>query len=598
MGTSIGAELNEIESQTKAKTTTSDQVESQSDAIAAEPVVSRGISASALLAGGSRGVDRLSDWLNPILVKESRQALSSRLFMITFMTILLLCWLISVIGSVLAGERVEFLPMAPLFFVIYVCVLFIALFIVVPYNAFWSLLSERQEATFDVLNITTLSARRIVYGKLSNAFVQILIYLTVVSPFVAFTSLLQGFRLFNVSLILFCGIFASIALSCVGVMFSTLAKNRVFQAFVSVGFIGALFIAAGSLAFAFGGPDGHVLMSAATVPIVEQGTVREVCIGVGVFVLFMLLYSWIAVEVAVSRITFDSDNRSTMVRISCMVLLLAAFTTILAFAWYVPFFAQAEAMVGLAVTLAIHIAVFVFFVSCEPINFSRRIHNRIPKNNLLKLLVAPFFPFMPGAGRGFFYALLLVGMFILFCALQDAAIDRARSLWGTGSYYDYRPTVCLEVGLACSAFIIIYAAIALCLNSIFRRYHGYHSGHIRFLSLVVFGALAIVPFFVYYAFAEKNYDVLNYNWSMLLNPFATLNEVILPTGDSFTTMEIIGFLIIFTVLALVIALKPILSSIFEFFQTPVPSRLEEIDQRLNEQEKKESNVVVASAESS
>ena len=44
--------------------------------------------------------DYVTDRLNPILVKETRQALKSRQFIITFMLLLTVAWLISVFGTI------------------------------------------------------------------------------------------------------------------------------------------------------------------------------------------------------------------------------------------------------------------------------------------------------------------------------------------------------------------------------------------------------------------------------------------------------------------------------------------------------------------
>ena len=52
--------------------------------------------------------DYVTDRLNPILVKETRQALKSRQFIITFMLLLTVAWLISVFGVVLNGPAIEF----------------------------------------------------------------------------------------------------------------------------------------------------------------------------------------------------------------------------------------------------------------------------------------------------------------------------------------------------------------------------------------------------------------------------------------------------------------------------------------------------------
>ena len=50
--------------------------------------------------------DYLTDRLNPILVKETRQALKSSQFIITFMLLLTVAWLISVFGTVWYGPAI------------------------------------------------------------------------------------------------------------------------------------------------------------------------------------------------------------------------------------------------------------------------------------------------------------------------------------------------------------------------------------------------------------------------------------------------------------------------------------------------------------
>ena len=41
---------------------------------------------------------RIVDWANPILVKELRQSLKSRQFVVTFMLLVTAAWLVSVFG--------------------------------------------------------------------------------------------------------------------------------------------------------------------------------------------------------------------------------------------------------------------------------------------------------------------------------------------------------------------------------------------------------------------------------------------------------------------------------------------------------------------
>src|SRR5436190_22467833 len=111
-------------------------------------------------------IDRASDWLNPILIKETRQALKSRQFVVTFFLMLVSSWLMSVFGVVMEGAGAEYREIGGRFFYGYYIVLAVAVFLVVPFSAFRSLLSERDLHTWEVLSITTLKPREIVWGKL------------------------------------------------------------------------------------------------------------------------------------------------------------------------------------------------------------------------------------------------------------------------------------------------------------------------------------------------------------------------------------------------------------------------------------------------
>ena len=160
--------------------------------------------------------DRLSDWMNPILVKETRQALHGRGFMITFVLLLLACWMASFFGALAAGPSLEYYPYAPRFFSYYFIPLMAAVGLVVPFLSLTSMLAERQDDTFEMLSITTLNARRIVNGKLNNALVQSLLFYSAITPFIAFTSLLQGFRVTPALVCMIIALFASVAISSLG----------------------------------------------------------------------------------------------------------------------------------------------------------------------------------------------------------------------------------------------------------------------------------------------------------------------------------------------------------------------------------------------
>ena len=95
------------------------------------------------------GPDRLGDRLNPILVKEARQAMKSRQFVVTFSLLLICGWLWTVLFVVSGLPAIFFAPVGPGVLVGYYVVLSVPLLIVVPYAAFRSLAGEWEDGTFE-----------------------------------------------------------------------------------------------------------------------------------------------------------------------------------------------------------------------------------------------------------------------------------------------------------------------------------------------------------------------------------------------------------------------------------------------------------------
>jgi hypothetical protein len=132
-------------------------------------------------------VSRLSERINPILVKEARQALKSKQFTITFTLVLFFGWTWSMFGVSLFGPSVYYGAEGASMFIGYFPILAFPLLIIVPVGAFWSLVEERQDWTFELLSITTLRSWQIISGKLGSAILQMIVYLSAMAPCLAFT---------------------------------------------------------------------------------------------------------------------------------------------------------------------------------------------------------------------------------------------------------------------------------------------------------------------------------------------------------------------------------------------------------------------------
>ena len=185
---------------------------------------------------------RLSDWLNPILVKETRQALRSWQFTLTFILLLVACWVVTIGGVAVIGPSIYYAAGGGEMLRAYYLILALPLLVVVPFAAFRSLAAEREDNTYDLLSITTLRPRQIISGKLASAVVQMIVFFSAITPCLAFTYLLRGVDAPTIALLLAYTFFASFALSMLGLLLATLSRQRYGQLVLSVGFVALLLV--------------------------------------------------------------------------------------------------------------------------------------------------------------------------------------------------------------------------------------------------------------------------------------------------------------------------------------------------------------------
>lgn len=149
----------------------------------------------------------LSNWRtwepNPIVVKELRQAVRS--WAVTGMLLLFLAVLFFVTVGFLLGQSFHISPNQALgreIFQFFLPVLSIVSFVFIPVYVGGRLTAERQEGNVDMLYITTLSAARIIRGKLLCGIYLTVLFFSVCAPFMVFTNLLRGIDLPTVFVLL------------------------------------------------------------------------------------------------------------------------------------------------------------------------------------------------------------------------------------------------------------------------------------------------------------------------------------------------------------------------------------------------------------
>ena len=459
-------------------------------------------------------VDRLLVWagdrLNPILVKETRQALKSRQFLVTFTLLLIAAWGWSMLGLALMGPEVSYgVSGGAGMFVGYYVVLVIALFVIVPFGAFRSLASEQEERTYELLSITALNPRQIIRGKLGSAVLQMLIYLSVISPCLAFTYMLRGISFPTVLFLILYAVLISLGLSLVGLLAATLTTEKHWQVVSAVFFIAGLIgVCITWLMFALEAIVWHDL------PVTDSDfwMANAACLTgyASYFALFFFA--------AAAQVTFASDNRSTRQRI----VMLAQY--LLFVGWMAWFWATDKPSYYIEVLLVclgfagFHWYAMGAFMTGESADLSLRVRRNLPQSFLGRVFLTWF---NPGPGTGYVFS--LCGMLGTLLAAWFAVAIWQFSPPPARPFRFVQPETVLTFGFLGLCYMAIYLGIGLLMMRLFRRVTqtGLVLSVLIQIVLVLLGCL--IPMIIQWS-SSSGYTS-GYTLMQITNVFWTLGEV-------------------------------------------------------------------------
>lgn len=333
------------------------------------------------------------EWLNPILVKEARQALKSRQFLITFILLLLCGWgwslLYLAIQYSIIGEGIFYAPQGAPMLTGYYWVLSFPLLVIVPFTAFRSLSAEREDGTFELVAITTLRPRQIVGGKLGSAVLQMLVYLSALTPGMAFTYMLRGVDILLILMTCFYLFLTSIFLAVIGLVLATVTTSRHWQMVLGIIFILGLVIL-----FLYAGIGATMAINSGVLPYDQPDfwSIQAFILSIYAGYVSLLYLS------SMARVTFDSDNRSTKLRVAMLA------CNIIAIGWGLWLWLHVEERETLYVLLswaAIHWWFMGSLMVGEASELSPRVRRELPVTFLGRML---FTWLNPGPGTGFMFA--------------------------------------------------------------------------------------------------------------------------------------------------------------------------------------------------
>jgi len=408
-------------------------------------------------------LDRLLLWagdhLNPILIKETRQALKSRQFLVTFALLLICGWAWTILGVAWIGPEIHYGAQGREMFAGYYFILAFPLLVIVPFSAFRSLTVEQEERTYELLSITTLGPRQIVSGKLGSAVLQMVVYLSALTPCLAFTYMLRGIDFPTILVILFYTVLASLALALVGLLLGTLTSQKHWQVVLSVVMIAGLLLALGV--------SYSVAMRVLSGPGVPVASVEFWQANAG-FLTGYCGYFLLLFYAAAAQLTFASDNRSTRLRVTMLAQQLL-FTGWMLWVWLGPASGENEVLLVFLSFVALHWFVMGALMTGESPELSPRVKRRLPQSFLGRMFLTWF---NPGPGTGYVFAIagMLAALALVLAAepLQEALrlpvpvapqAASSRLAFATISAF----------GVLAASYLTIYLGVGLLLIRLLRR---------------------------------------------------------------------------------------------------------------------------------
>ena len=443
-----------------------------------------------------------SDWINPILVKETRQALKSRQFSWTLMllTLVILAW--SVLAIVGMMPAIYYNSNGSGMLIGYVVILIVPALIVIPQSTFRSMASELEDGTFETLSLSTLSPRQILVGKLCVAGLQLIVYLSVIAPCIALTYLLRGVTLEVIAMTILIITSCSLALSTIAISVASFSRTRMQQVFFSI------LLLVGQVITSFW--SGGILI--ALVGVGGFGLTGWIVFAV--FLLGVIMYGWLLLRCGSCAIGVSSDNRSTPIRIP---LLAIGLIMCMLEAFMIATFSSPDdfvEMLGAAsIPLFIHWGVAGSMIMGERGTIPARARRSLPSSLIARLFLTWL---NPGAGPGYIFVVLsLTGSLITLLVAPMRLLP-------VGSFSMFVPLGMFYLAMIC--YVVIYLGSVRMLCMLFLRHVILGRLVLAFTLTLVLIVIAVVST-CSLNLAANDYQSLTFEWYCFPNLFWTLSEI-------------------------------------------------------------------------
>lgn len=471
-----------------------------------------------------------SDWINPILVKETRQALKSKQFSWTLMlvTLVILAW--SVLGIVGMIPSIYYNSNGSALLIGYVIILIVPALIVIPQATFRSMASELEDGTFETLSLSTLSPRQILFGKLSVSALQLVVYLSVIAPCIALTYLLRGVTLEVIAMTILIISTVSLGLSVVAISVASFSRTRIQQVFFSIVLLAGQVIGAAW--------TGGILIGL----VMSGGWGLPGWIGFVLFFLGILLYAWLLMRCGACAIGVSSDNRSTPIRVPILVIgLLLAMMEGFMLATYGTLNFMSEMIAVSAVFLFMHWGIAGSIMMGERGTIPVRARRTLPSTLLGRIFLTWL---NPGAGPGYIFVMLsFIGSVISLVVGPWILLDP--------NLTNFQIPLLVYI-LALTCYLALYLGTVRLVCMVFLRRVLVGRLVISFaLTLVLIVTAIVVTCSL--SLAASDYQTLDFDWYCFPNFFWTLSELFPSRSPNWNSPEEIAAVLVLFLCSFLVA---------------------------------------------
>lgn len=473
---------------------------------------------------------RIGDRINPIVVKETRQAVNSRLvtaFLLLFLVLQLVVMILMVATSEFTRpDDIDMYAGRNLFTFVQGILLGTCL-VLIPALTGMRLAVERSDVNVDLLFISSLTPRAVLSGKLIAAAALALLIFSACAPFMTFAYVMRGLDIPTIFVVLLADYLAVLMGTMFALFLASIPANRGLRIFLGVGgFVCMGYLGLGLLgaSYAFLRRGSDLEMDSWEFWLSCLGLTALIFGGIG------LLFVW-----SVALISPPAANRAFAVRVYTLGFWIA---TGIGFATWSAIDKSPEPVFIWGLMGCMLSSLQIVIGSCERDHWGARVACRIPRNPALRF---PAFLFYSGAHGG-----------IIFGVIGAVLTTIVVAVWGViipplGRFgIDDEPVIL--AGLI-AGYTYCFSLTAV----LFRRLlasSGFPCGYTWLLGAILFGLGCIIPFLINFAFFDRysRYESsIELRILYLPNPVVTIDDSLRTASDTLALAVI--FLVVWGVIA-------------------------------------------------